>query len=132
LAPLTAETASGSWLTPTKVERRCKDETEIVTTKNGTARRKYKNGKTSSLGLEAQVRRWPAPTVAMFKGSSLGAMTRSSGASRLNDRLDYAVEQGAIQDGRLNPTWVEWLMGFPLGHTDLQPSETPWSPRSPN
>ena len=21
--------------------------------------------------------------------------------------------------GRLNPTWVEWLMGFPPGHTDL-------------
>lgn len=27
--------------------------------------------------------------------------------------------------GSLNPTWVEWLMGFPTGHTDLQPSETP-------
>jgi DNA (cytosine-5)-methyltransferase 1 len=26
--------------------------------------------------------------------------------------------------GQLNPTWVEWLMGFPLGHTDLEPSET--------
>jgi hypothetical protein len=23
------------------------------------------------------------------------------------------------QSGTLNPTWVEWLMGFPLGHTDL-------------
>lgn len=22
--------------------------------------------------------------------------------------------------GQLNPTWVEWLMGFPLGWTDLQ------------
>jgi len=27
--------------------------------------------------------------------------------------------------GTLNPTWVEWLMGYPLGHTDLKPSETP-------
>jgi DNA (cytosine-5)-methyltransferase 1 len=27
--------------------------------------------------------------------------------------------------GRLNPTWVEWLMGFPLGWTDLEDSETP-------
>lgn len=36
--------------------------------------------------------------------------------------------------GTLNPTWVEWLMGFPLGWTDLDdtPSETPSSPRSPN
>jgi hypothetical protein len=23
------------------------------------------------------------------------------------------------QSGALNPTWVEWLMGFPEGHTDL-------------
>ena len=27
--------------------------------------------------------------------------------------------------GQLNPTWVEWLMGFPLGWTDLEDSETP-------
>ena len=27
--------------------------------------------------------------------------------------------------GRLNPTWVEWLMGFPIGWTDLKASETP-------
>ena len=27
--------------------------------------------------------------------------------------------------GQLNPTWVEWLMGFPLGWTDLEGSATP-------
>lgn len=27
--------------------------------------------------------------------------------------------------GSLNPPWVEWLMGFPLGWTVLEPSETP-------
>jgi hypothetical protein len=26
--------------------------------------------------------------------------------------------------GRLNPTWVEWLMGWPLGWTDLKPLVT--------
>jgi DNA (cytosine-5)-methyltransferase 1 len=26
--------------------------------------------------------------------------------------------------GQLNPTWVEWLMGFPIGWTDLEHSET--------
>ena len=26
--------------------------------------------------------------------------------------------------GRLNPTWVEWLMGFPTGWTDLSASDT--------
>jgi hypothetical protein len=26
--------------------------------------------------------------------------------------------------GQLNPMWVEWLMGYPKGWTDLKPSET--------
>jgi hypothetical protein len=34
--------------------------------------------------------------------------------------------------GALNPPWVEWLMGFPLGWTALEPSATPLSPKSPN
>jgi len=28
-------------------------------------------------------------------------------------------------NGQLNPTWVEWLMGFPLGWTESEPSATP-------
>jgi len=30
--------------------------------------------------------------------------------------------------GSLNPTWVEWLMGWPLGWTDLKPLATDKSP----
>ena len=26
--------------------------------------------------------------------------------------------------GTLNPNWVEWLMGWPIGYTDLQPLAT--------
>lgn len=59
---------------------------------------------------------WPTPTATMHKGSSPKAMTRASGASRRNDRLDFAVEQGS---GALNPEWVEALMGFPIGYTDI-------------
>lgn len=35
-----------------------------------------------------------------------GALTRKTGKSRENDRLDYAVE-GDAKNGRLNPQWVE-------------------------
>jgi hypothetical protein len=31
--------------------------------------------------------------------------------------------------GQLNPPWVEWLMGFPIGWTDLGASETPSCPK---
>lgn len=76
-------------------------------------------------GLVSAVLRFPTPTRSMHKGSSAGAMTRSSGASRLNDRLDYAVEQGNIKIGRLNPLWVAWLMGFPTEWASFAPMETP-------
>jgi len=30
----------------------------------------------------------------------------------------------AANGGQLNPMWVEWLMGWPLGWTDLKPLAT--------
>ena len=83
----------------------------------------------SQLSLAKKVKGWrkdglrmlPTPTRAMHKGSSKNSMTRKTGQSRLTKRLDYTVEGGEIQNGRLNPTWVEWLMGFPEGWTDLEP-----------
>ena len=47
-------------------------------------------------------------------------------------QITQAAEAEGLEDGRLNPTWVEWLMGFPLTWTDLEPSETQSSPKSPN
>lgn len=39
------------------------------------------------------------------------------------DKKHMSMASGS--GGQLNPTWVEWLMGFPLGWTDLSASETP-------
>lgn len=33
-----------------------------------------------------------------------------------------ATPRGII--GRLNPAWIEWLMGYPIGWTELKHSET--------
>jgi len=74
-------------------------------------------------GLATVVSRFPTPTVAMRKGSSIGALTRKDGRSRSNDRLDYRIE-GSGLTGRLNPQFVEWLMGWPIGWTGLLPLET--------
>lgn len=113
-----AESASGLWPTPSKsdpmLESMTRSAKDPHVTKNGTVR----NGP-SNLGLPGMVRLWPTPTATMFKGSSPAALTRKDGQDRSNDRLDHAVM--ASDGGQLNPTWVEWLMGFPTGHTDLQP-----------
>ena len=81
--------------------------------------------------LESEVARetFPTPTASMHKGASEKALTRKNGRSRENDRLDFKM-QATEGSGSLNPAWVEWLMGFPIGHTDLKPSETPLSLKS--
>jgi hypothetical protein len=73
---------------------------------------------------------WPTPTANMYKGSS-AAVIRKNGQDRSWQSLHYAVEQVTDIGGRLNPTWVEWLMGWPLGWTDLKPLETDKSPSVP-
>lgn len=74
---------------------------------------------TSGDGLATAVRRVPTPTACMFKGSSPAALTRKDGQSRENDRLDHSVM--ASDGGQLNPTWTEWLMGWPLLWTSMEP-----------
>ena len=37
-----------------------------------------------------------------------------------------------VSGGSLNPTWVEWLMGFPVGWTDLEDSATQSCHKSPS
>ena len=51
-------------------------------------------------------------------------------------RIERKIKQGWTIDlhdkvtlenptgGQLNPNWVEWLMGWPIGWTDLKPLET--------
>ena len=35
--------------------------------------------------------------------------------------ITQVAESEGKQNGRLNPEWVEWLMGWPVGWTDLKP-----------
>ncbi len=79
---------------------------------------------TSGDGLATVVaqRTWPTATATAYKGWS-----PNHNRANTDDRLDYTVEREAFQPGqqtppmRLNPNWVEWLMGWPIGHTDLRP-----------
>jgi DNA (cytosine-5)-methyltransferase 1 len=79
--------------------------------------------KESGDGLATAVKRWPTPNATDGKGPS----TRTPGKERPTCDDDLPTRAG----GALNPTWVEWLMGFPLGWTDLEDSGTPSSLTSP-
>lgn len=90
-------------------------------TVNGNYNRKGTGAKSGD-GLATWARVWPTPCASAHKGSGPAALTRKDGRTRANDRIDHAVM--ASDGGMLNPDWVEWLMGWPIGHTVLKPSAT--------
>jgi hypothetical protein len=64
------------------------------------------------------VKTWPTPRASEYKG--VGPLNSKSHQHMLEKRYLCAVVQDKEQKtGKLNPQWVEWLMGFPVGHTDL-------------
>ena len=69
---------------------------------------------------------WPTPTRVTNTG---GAALCKWGGAGSRAKLSKMVTPEEL-NGALNPTWVEWLMGFPLGWTDLEASATPLSRKS--
>lgn len=78
------------------------------------------------------------PKTPPTSGSESGSWLAEE-AARFYPTMDYGAAKGRGQSsaddrsrlgGSLNPEWVEWLMGFPDGWTDLGPSETPSSRKS--
>lgn len=67
------------------------------------------------------------PTPQVFDATMKGELK----GKEYNGKTKHAMKLGDKVPGLLNPVWVEWLMGFPEGWTDLRPSETPSAPPSP-
>lgn len=108
----------------------------------------YHNGKKVQVGLEHAVKHWPTPTASLGtkggrvtprKGREGGTLieavsARSFATPTARDWRSGKASQATMErnsrplseqiGGSLNPTWVEWLMGWPLGWTDLRPWET--------
>jgi hypothetical protein len=91
----TDDNESGFWPTPVA---------------DGDRRTNYAQGGTS---LGFAVRMWPTPTAQDAK---------NNGAPSQMERNTKPLN--AEVGGALNPTWVEWLMGWPLGWTDCDVSAT--------
>jgi len=66
------------------------------------------SGHKIQIRLQDQVKMWPTPT-------AHNAKETAAPSEHLRNTPTLAAQAG----GSLNPTWVEWLMGFPEGHTDL-------------
>jgi hypothetical protein len=82
---------------------------------------------TSGLGLASAVRYNPS-------GKPIWRTPNASDASKWNKeriedrvakgrqiRLNNQISPDGSQAGQMNPEWVEWLMGWPIGWTELKP-----------
>ncbi len=125
----------------------------FYTTSTGMPRKVNQKGTDGSVGLARLVQMWPTPTSSTGGANHNSPSTLAgkrytmnlAGAVQLNpvqqkwgtpkaqdsrhalrDRgkgnLGEQVS-GLHNGGKLNPAWVEWLMGWPLGWTDLKPLE---------
>jgi hypothetical protein len=61
--------------------------------------------------LSDQIKMYPTPAARDYKGMSGKGRQERKGNPK--DTLPNPV------GGSLNPQWVEWLMGYPVGYTDL-------------
>lgn len=137
----TKETASLLWPTPSTGAALCGgtanfqtlkrlSELGIITEEERRNLSQGNGGKTNPaflewlMGYEQNFTRLiPTPRASDYKGA---ATNRFAGGGHYRHQLHELTEAtpfGII--GRLNPEWVEWLMGFPVGWTELSPSETP-------
>jgi hypothetical protein len=82
----------------------------------------HKNMDTANqMSLSTSVRMWPTPVARDHKGGYQGGRIRNGKVSW--DSLDVAVQHTDNQEktgGQLNPMFVEWLMGYPKGWTELK------------
>ncbi len=98
------ESASGLWPTP-------------VASDTSSRTKPYAQGGTP---LSLAVKTWPTPQASDNRNRG----TRSTPAIARRIEAGKQVMLSMCMDGPLNPAWVEWLMGWPIGHTDLKPLET--------
>jgi hypothetical protein len=140
------ETESGSW--PTPQAHKTTRSGEIVnadgTEWDGLSKPHSKTtGRPITTALADAVAIWPTPQARDWKGSSGRSMkglevdlptkvkmfptptvqdSKNNGAPSQMERNTKPLN--AEIGGALNPTWVEWLMGWPLGWTDCAASAT--------
>jgi hypothetical protein len=71
---------------------------------------------------------WATPSARDWKDTPGMAFFSINADGTLRNREDQLARQVYASEnatgGQLNPTWVEWLMGWPIGWTDLKPLET--------
>lgn len=108
------------WATPTTMDK-LPPKSERALLKEATQARPGRSKPANLRDQVSNMEKWPTPVTRDYKDTG----TKESMTRALNKRNSpgLALLVGAETGGKLNPTWVEWLMGWSLGWTDLKPLE---------
>jgi DNA (cytosine-5)-methyltransferase 1 len=79
-----------------------------------------KSGAYQSLTRKVMENAWPTPTHGKLSGGTGGMQQIEAKYLAGEITSDERKAMRAGNGGKLNPMWVEWLMGFPIGWTDLE------------
>jgi DNA (cytosine-5)-methyltransferase 1 len=115
------------WPTPTSSDWMNPKQNGIELTNNRFVRTSLTTGVkfgaklSDAVNLEMK-KNWPTPQVADYKDR--GNLSNPSIQRRMEIGKQVNLQMCVSQtSGQLNPMWVEWLMGWPQGWTELKPSE---------
>lgn len=133
----TIESAFSYWPTATTMDAGAAEtitpNDRYYATKNGNVRRHSKTGWSRSLGLARTSRLWPTILTSANCGASAPEIANGNAKKRLMNEVsiwEHSHQHLAIpSDGNLsqtilNPLFCEWLMGWPIGWTGLEPVGT--------
>ncbi len=82
---------------------------------SGRMRKVNKNGVDGSVGLAREIAMLPTPRSREGNAGSAGSVHNSK-----KNYLDGTIQESGIKTGlKLQPNFVEWMMGYPQGWTDL-------------
>jgi len=104
-----------AWVTPTASDTSNRMPPEnFMITKNGTIRHINTKGQQSFTRL-SQVVKWSTPTANNAKNSTLPP-SQAMRDSLAGEMLSLGLKEDGV---RINPEWIEQLMGYPGGWTDI-------------
>ncbi|HEY0268068.1 MAG TPA: hypothetical protein VGC12_02420 [Methyloradius sp.] len=122
----TLEKESGLWATPATMDK-LPPKSKQALEREATISRPGRSRPSNLRDQVSNSQNWPTPTATDYKGSpSLKSAKSRAELSTRGVRLPEALAIAMNQEvgGYLNPTWVEWLMGWILGWTELKPLAT--------
>lgn len=126
LEPLTKEKDGSYWLTPRAMEVEESYQSYIERMKRSGNPKCSTKKKAMNLAMQVRYPHlWPTPRASECKDCG-PVGSKSHVHMKSKQYLCAQVKEESKPRGMLNPQWVEWLMGYNIGHTELNALGIAW------